>query len=56
MKKGQGRTRNPGDTRRGSVGPREDSATESGLVSVVIPCYNQAHFLGEAVETITMMS
>ncbi|HRH45599.1 MAG TPA: glycosyltransferase [Pyrinomonadaceae bacterium] len=26
--------------------------TENGLVSIVIPCYNQAHFLGEAIESI----
>jgi glycosyltransferase involved in cell wall biosynthesis len=25
---------------------------ETGLVSVVIPCYNQAHFLGEAIESV----
>jgi glycosyltransferase involved in cell wall biosynthesis len=25
---------------------------EAGLVSVVIPCYNQAHFLGEAIESV----
>jgi len=25
---------------------------ESGLVSVIIPCYNQAHFLDEAIESV----
>ena len=24
---------------------------ESGLISVIIPCYNQAHFLREAIES-----
>jgi glycosyltransferase involved in cell wall biosynthesis len=27
-------------------------AQRAGLVSVVIPCYNQAHFLGEAIESV----
>ena len=28
------------------------SMPESGLVSVIIPCYNQAHFLDEAIESV----
>ena len=28
------------------------SKPESGLVSVIIPCYNQAHFLDEAIESV----
>src|SRR5215208_3163884 len=38
-------------------GPQPDfrnpkGGTESGKVSVVIPCYNQADFLGEAIESV----
>ncbi|HLL39518.1 MAG TPA: glycosyltransferase, partial [Rubrobacteraceae bacterium] len=51
-----------GDERRAS-GPEDDARRntrhspkerrgEAGLVTVVIPCYNQAHFLGEAVESV----
>ena len=29
-----------------------DERAEAALVSVVIPCYNQAHFLGEAIESV----
>ncbi len=27
------------------------TASEAPLISVVIPCYNQAHFLGEAISS-----
>src|SRR5215213_6861613 len=32
--------------------PGKERPAEAGLVSVVIPCYNQAHFLGEAIESV----
>src|SRR5438552_18128130 len=31
--------------------PRDVPALEAGLVTIVIPCYNQAHFLHEAIES-----
>ena len=31
---------------------RSDAVGQRGMVSVVIPCYNQAHFLGEAIESV----
>ena len=49
-----GRAREPEDhARRNDTrhSPQERHA-EAGLVSVVIPCYNQAHFLGEAIESV----
>src|SRR5215212_5734357 len=32
--------------------PDSRSLPESGVVSIVIPCYNQAHFLGEAIQSV----
>src|SRR5215208_1861403 len=35
-----------------SPAPLGRRGSEAGLVSVVIPCYNQAHFLSEAIESV----
>jgi glycosyltransferase involved in cell wall biosynthesis len=43
-------------TRRARAGeltaPNDASARTQGLVSVVVPCFNQAHFLSEAIESV----
>jgi glycosyltransferase involved in cell wall biosynthesis len=55
MREGEGRARGPEDDARRStrLSPRERRAgAEEPLVTVVIPCYNQAHFLGEAIESV----
>ena len=33
-------------------GEKKELPEGRALVSVVIPCYNQAHFLGEAIESV----
>jgi glycosyltransferase involved in cell wall biosynthesis len=47
------RTGYPVDVRLNRGQPREErQRAEAGMVSVVIPCYNQARFLGEAIESV----
>ena len=45
------RTEKPEGARRRFRDIEKEQRTDAGLVTVVIPCYNQAHFLGEAVES-----
>src|SRR5829696_17619 len=52
MTKDHDRLEDPEGIRRGSREPRGKRQACAGLVSVVIPCYNQAHFLGEAIESV----
>ena len=51
MTQNHGRPENPEGVLRGSREPRGKRQADMPLVSVVIPCYNQAHFLGEAIES-----
>jgi glycosyltransferase involved in cell wall biosynthesis len=58
MIEGEGRARGPEDDARRNntrLSPKELRG-ESGSVTVVIPCYNQAHFLGEAIESVLAQS
>ena len=52
MTKNCGRERTPQGTQHEPLDTQNEQQVEAGLVSVVIPCYNQAHFLGEAIESV----
>ena len=44
------RSEKPEGARRRFRDIEKEQRTDAGLVTVIIPCYNQAHFLGEAIE------
>ena len=46
------RTEEPEGARRRFRDIEKEQRTDAGLVTVVIPCYNQADFLGEPVESV----
>jgi glycosyltransferase involved in cell wall biosynthesis len=57
MRGDEGRASGPEDDARRNTRPSpKERHAEAGVVTVVIPCYNQAHFLGEAVESVLSQS
>jgi glycosyltransferase involved in cell wall biosynthesis len=52
MTKDQARGENVVEAKRDIRDLQKEQEVVAGLVSVVIPCYNQAHFLGEAIESV----
>src|SRR5215207_9860716 len=52
MTKDHARRENVVEAKHDSRDLQKEQKVVAGLVSVVIPCYNQAHFLGEAIESV----
>src|SRR5918994_1694671 len=52
----QGLLRSERERHTATIGEQPDSRERSPLITVVIPCYNQAHFLGEAIESVLSQS